>query len=130
MSNIITKKKLLLVDDDEVQLSLAVNILKGEYEVVSANSGKTDLEFLYKGYVPDLIILDLLLPNMDGWEIFKRIKAIGILNDVPVAFLTALDGTTEKNQAQEIGAADFIVKPFNQEDLLKRIAAIIAKNEK
>jgi len=124
MSNASGKRKLLFVDDDEILLSIAENMLMGVYEFISARSGKQALEIIYKGLIPDLIVLDILLPNMDGWEIFRRLKAISFLHGVPIAFLTAVQGVQEEEYAKEIGAVDYIMKPFN-ENLLDRIERIL-----
>ena len=121
------KKKILLVDDDDILLSIAEAMLEDEYYVLSAKSGKEALNYLLFKLAPDLILLDILMPKMDGWETFNRIKAVSLLKNVPIAFLTSVNGTTEKDHAQEIGAADFITKPFEREDLLKRIKTILEK---
>jgi len=67
------------------------------------------------------------MPEMDGWETFSRIKDLGIITDIPVAFLTSVHGEEEQNRAKEMGAADYIFKPFKGEDLLKRIEIILKK---
>lgn len=114
-------KKILIVDDNEVHLVIAENILKGKYNVTTAKSGKDALILLSKGHVPSLILLDVLMPEMDGWETFNKIKGISLLRNVPIAFLTSLDGVREKLYASRIGAADLITKPYDGEELLKRI---------
>ena len=115
------KKKILIVDDDEIQLLIAEAILGSEYEIITAASGKKALEQIYHGNIPDLILLDILMPEMDGFEVFNRIRAISLLQEIPIAFLTSLDGTIVMEQAQKIGATDFIMKPYSREDLLNRI---------
>jgi DNA-binding response OmpR family regulator len=125
-------KKILLVDDDETQLLTAENILKNEYEIITAQSGKEAIEFLYEGLVPNLILLDILMPNMDGWEVFNRIKAISFLQNVPIIFVTAVKRTDEEKRGYEMGAADYITKPYNKAELTERIKTTIEKhtNEK
>ena len=119
------KKKILLVDDDEIHLAIAEVILEDTYEVFTAKSGKEALDRLLHGLTPGLILLDIFMPEMDGWETFKRLKAISCLKNVPIAFLTSADGVKEKTYAQQIGAADFISKPLEREDLMNRIEAIM-----
>lgn len=121
------KKRVLLVDDDKIYLSLIGNILKNKYEVITANSGKDAMGHLRKGVIPDLILLDILMPAMDGWEVFIRIKAMNSLQDVPVVFLTSIIETAEVKHAQEMGAADYITKPYKIDDLLNRIERILLK---
>ena len=118
-------KKILLVDDSDVHLVIAVNILKDKYEIDTAKSGKEALGILSKGLVPDLILLDILMPEMDGWETFNKIKGISLLKDVPIAFLTSLDGVREKLYASRIGANDLITKPYDGEDLLLRVEKLV-----
>jgi len=122
-------RKLLLVDDDEIHLAITGTMLKGEYEIITAKSGKEALGHLLKGVVPDLILLDIIMPNMDGWETYNRIRGISLLRDVPIAFLSSLEGRNEAQQAQEMGAADFIPKSCQKDEFLTRIDAIIAKHE-
>jgi CheY-like chemotaxis protein len=120
-------KKIFLVDDDEIHLSMLENMLKNKYEVVTAKSGKDALEYLLKGAVPNLILLDILMPNLDGWETFNRLRAISFLKDVPIVFLTSVTESAEVEHAQEIGAADYITKPYKKDDLLGRVEKILAK---
>jgi len=123
------KKKILLVDDNLVQLSMVEVLLKKNYEVTSAKSGSQALDYLIHGLVPDLILLDIIMPNMDGWETFGRLKAISLLHKVPIIFLSSISEKTEIDRAMSMGAFDFISKPFNNKDLIKRINAAISKNE-
>ncbi|MCL2758962.1 MAG: response regulator [Treponema sp.] len=120
-------KKILLVDDSEVHLVIAENILKGKYNIITAKSGKEALILLSKGLVPNLILLDILMPEMDGWEAYNKIKGISLLRNVPIAFLTSLDGVREKLYASRIGAADLISKPYESVDLLNRINTILSR---
>jgi len=122
-------KKILVVDDSEVHLLIVDGILKGKYDTTTAKSGKDALAILSKGYVPDMILLDVLMPEMDGWETFNKIKGISLLRDVPIAFLTSLDGEREKLYASRIGAADMITKPCEGEELLKRVKDILEKKQ-
>jgi len=123
--------KILLVDDSDVHLMIAENILKETYNVTTAKSGKDALALLSKGgLIPNLILLDVLMPDMDGWEVYNKIKGISLLKDVPVAFLTSLDGEKEKLYASRLGAADLITKPYESSELLKRVETIMAKKPK
>ena len=117
--------KILIVDDNEVHLVIAENILKGKFEVITAKSGKEALALLSKGVVPGAILLDVLMPEMDGWETYNKIKGISLLENVPIAFLTSLDGMREKLYASRIGAADLITKPYDGEELIKKINTMI-----
>jgi len=123
--------KILLVDDSDVHLMIAENILKEKYNVITAKSGKDALALLSKNkLVPNLILLDVLMPDMDGWEVYNKVKGISLLQNVPVAFLTSLDGEKEKLYATRLGAADLITKPYESSELLKRVETIMAKQPK
>ena len=120
------KNKILLIDDNVIYLSTAASYLADEYEVFKATSGTEALGYLYDHeFTPDLIILDILMPDMDGWEVFNRIRAIGILKNVPIAFLTSVEGEREIVKARELGAADYIIKPYNMADLRVRLKEIL-----
>jgi len=122
------KKKILFVDDDAIQHAIAENMLKDEYDVFKAKSGNEALQYLYSSeFAPDLILLDILMPDMDGWEVFNRIRGISLLKKVPIAFLTALTESSDEKRAFEIGADDFIKKPYEKEELLSRIKTILEK---
>ena len=119
-------KKILLVDDNEVHLSTAELFLKGEYEIHKAKSGDEALLFLADTkFIPDLIMLDILMPNMDGWEVFNNIKALDRLKDVPILFLTSVAGDAEKKKAQDLGAVDYITKPYNMTLLKSTVGDIL-----
>ena len=122
------KQKILMVDDDAIHLEMASTLLANEYDVSTAKSGKDALGLFYQGLVPKLILLDLVMPGMDGWSTYKRIKAISGLHNTPIAFFTASDDPKDKQQAREMGAVDYIKKPYDGEDLLRRVGKIL-KNE-
>jgi len=119
------KKKILMVDDSEIDLDLAEMMLQDRFTVFPTKSGKEALDFLLRYDTVDLILLDIIMPEMDGWETFSRIKDLGHISNVPIAFLTSLHGADEQSHAKEIGAADYIFKPYTKKDLIKRIKAIL-----
>jgi CheY-like chemotaxis protein len=130
MTAINEKKKILIVDDDEIHRLTARSMLKSEYEVLAVKSGKEALDHLVHGGVPDLLFLDIVMPDMDGWETFNRIKALSYLKDVPIAFLTSLTKTTEEKRALEMGADDYIMKPYDKNVLLDKIEKILGKKNR
>ena len=116
------KKTILLIDDDDIHLTAAESLLEDEYEVYKATSGNEALKYLYnKGFIPNLILLDILMPDMDGWEVFVRLRAIGFLRKIPIVFLTSVEGEEEQKKARLLGAADYIIKPYNVTDLKSKI---------
>jgi CheY-like chemotaxis protein len=108
------KKKILVVDDDRVFLDIARNILKKEYEVITAESGKEALHLFYQGLAPNLILLDLMMPDMDGWGAFESIRRIGKLHNTPIAICSGSDDPKNIAQAKKIGAVDFLQKPCKE----------------
>jgi response regulator RpfG family c-di-GMP phosphodiesterase len=124
------KKKVLLIDDDEIHLITAELFLKNDYEVYKAKSGNEALEVLSsKKFVPNIILLDIVMQNMTGWEVFSKIKAIDFLKNVPIIFLTSIAEEEEKKRAFKMGIAGFITKPFNMTDLTSEIKEVLKKNE-
>ena len=123
------KKTILLVDDDETHLLIAQSFLKHDYKIIIAKSGDEALDYYMKGIFPDMVLLDIFMPNMDGWETYHRLKGLSILKEIPIAFLTSENDSMEEKHAYEIGAADYIMKPYDKANLLQRIARIIANAE-
>jgi methyl-accepting chemotaxis protein/CheY-like chemotaxis protein len=121
------KQKILVVDDDVVHLEMAKAVLNDGYDVYTAKSGKDALDLFYQGLVPELILLDLIMPEMDGWQAYPKIKAISGLHDTPIAFFTSSTDPKDIQHAHEIGAVDYIKKPFDKADLIKRIGKTIKK---
>jgi len=119
------KKIILVVDDDITHLTAAKGILEKDYEVETVKSGNEALAKFYQGLVPNLILLDLVMPGMDGWNIYQRIKAISNVHDVPIAFFTSSDDPQDSVRALEIGAVDFIRKPARKSDLIERVGKLI-----
>ncbi|MDR2965298.1 MAG: response regulator [Treponema sp.] len=124
------RKKILLVDDDEIHLITAELCLKDEYDIYKAKSGDEALKCLRnKDFVPDLIMLDIVMPKMDGWEVFKKIKGITAFKDTPILFLTSMDGEEEKERARTLGAVDYITKPLEMTLLKNTISEIFRIRE-
>jgi putative two-component system response regulator len=122
------KKKIYLIDDDEIHLTTAELFLKDEYEIYKANSGQEALDYITGNkFIPNLILLDITMPDMNGWEAFKKFREIDFLKNVPIVFLTAVAEDTEKKKAYKMGIADYIIKPFNMTELKSRIKEIFRR---
>ncbi len=112
----------LLVDDEKVLRDcLSYALVKEGYEVTTAADGQTALELFHK-QKPDAIVLDVMLPGMDGMELCWRIRTF---SNVPILMLTAQDQDFHKVWGLETGADDYITKPFNTRELLARIKAVL-----
>jgi CheY-like chemotaxis protein len=121
------KQKLLIVDDDSIHLDMANMVLKDEYDVYTAASGKEALGLFYQGLVPRLILLDLVMPEMGGWDTYERIRAISGLHNTPIAFFTSSDNPEDMQKAREMGAVDYIKKPASKTELLSRVGKMLKK---
>ena len=124
------KKKILVIDDDKIQLNNAGEILQSKYEVFLVKSAENGLKFLGKKEKPDLILLDISMPEMDGFEAIGKIKQIEGCKEIPVIFLTSMDGSHTEIKGLELGAVDYVTKPFVKEILLLRIAKHLSLHEK
>ncbi len=112
---------ILIVDDvDANVLLLKLLISKAGYKTMSASTGKQALEVIMSNSV-DLILLDIMMPIMDGHEVAKKLKEIPAKSKIPIIFLSALNSTEDIVQGFKLGAADYISKPFNKDELLTRI---------
>ncbi|MCL2702400.1 MAG: response regulator [Defluviitaleaceae bacterium] len=114
------RKKIFIVDDSIVKMEMAKRAVIGAYDVVTANSGKTALNML-EGEMPDLILLDVEMPEMDGYEVIQEIKSREKLKDIPVIFLTARTDAAAELFGLSLGAVDYITIPFSAPLLLKRL---------
>jgi len=118
------KKKVLVIDDEESIHTLTKVILK-DYEVTSALSGKAALVLFAQGYTPNFVLLDLFMPEMNGWETYAKMREIPRLQTVPIAIYTTSEDPKDKAHAKEVGAADYIVKPAKRSELQAKVAELI-----
>lgn len=119
--------QILVVDDDSMNLKVAEKMLSGHFEVVCVKSGEAALAFLEKGH-PNLILLDLHMPQMSGFEVMEQMEKTGILQDIPVILLTADDDKETEIKGFQMGAMDFITKPFVADIMLQRVNRILELN--
>ncbi|MCL2099278.1 MAG: HD domain-containing protein [Oscillospiraceae bacterium] len=114
------RKKIIMVDDDRIYLTLARSVLAETYDIFTVASGKTFFSLLEK-VMPDLVLLDIEMPEMNGYEIIKTLKNDEKTADIPVIFLSAMIDPESEIEGLDLGAVDYIFKPFSQDLLLKRI---------
>ena len=115
------KKKLLVVDDTPENLTVIYKLLRDTYEVIGASSGGEALG-LMAATAPDLILLDVMMPEMSGFEVCRILKKEDSFRDIPIIFITALTEEADEARGFEAGAVDFITKPFKPAILKKRIS--------
>jgi len=122
------KLKLLIVDDDPDILELLESTLESEFELIKASTGKEALEKL-KGQLPDLLVLDYMLPDLEGPQICKIIRKDPLLSNLPVLMLTGKGELEHKVEGLESGADDYMTKPVNLMELLARISALVRRSQ-
>jgi CheY-like chemotaxis protein len=127
---IVTKKIMVVDDNADVIMSIRYGLedVSKEYQVIGAESGKQCLDLLEQNEIPDLIFLDIMMPEMSGWQIFDKIKAHDSWKTIPVVFLTARTDKTAKDAGQFLGD-DFIEKPFEIKDVKNCINKILGNKK-
>jgi two-component system response regulator RegX3 len=123
MEGMLLKKVLIIEDERPMAEALRFNLEKEGYEVDAALDGESGWK-MYEGGSYDLIILDLMLPGMDGMEICREVRRTGL---TPIVMLTAKDSDIDKILGLEMGADDYVTKPFNMRELLARIKAVLRR---
>lgn len=117
------KKKILVIDDEQSICLILENFLSVDYDIVTKNDGLQALEWL-EGNLPDLIICDVQMPNMDGYQFLEKVRQRGYTKHTPVIMLSGSEASKERVKCYRLGAQDFLTKPFNPEELEE----IIKKN--
>lgn len=123
-----TRLKVLIVDDEmDTLLPLKRSLEAGNYIVVEALNGQEALDIV-RNEIPDIILLDLMLPGMDGYEVCSRLKNNALTKNIPVIMLTARDLVKDKVKGLETGADDYVAKPFNLHELKARIKSVLRRS--
>ena len=115
------KPAILVVDDTPDNLTLMSALLKDSYLVRVANNGEKALKYLQGEGKPDLILLDIMMPGLSGYEVIQQLKANPATRDIPVIFLTAMSEAQDEKKGLELGAADYITKPISPPVVLARV---------
>lgn len=117
--------QILILDDQASIRGLLVSLLEDEYEIVTGNSGMEGVQLLKGGLMPDLILLDLLMPELSGLQFLDFLRTSGIFGEVPVIVLSGAEDFHMKNRCQEMGINAFVPKPFNPLELKQKIKQIL-----
>ncbi|MCF8029526.1 MAG: diguanylate cyclase [Desulfohalobiaceae bacterium] len=115
------KASILVVDDERTNRKVLSDLLKENYQVLPAKNGEQALQRLQNDTDIDLVLLDVMMPDMDGYEVLRRMKAEEGTKDIPVIFITALDSAHDEEKGLRLGAADYITKPFHSAIVLARV---------
>lgn len=123
------RKKILIIEDDKhISKLVKYNLERGGFECVVTGTGEEALEVLNKQPV-DLIILDIMLPGMDGFETCRQIKQDSLLSSIPIIMLTAKGEEVDRIVGFELGADDYVVKPFSPRELVLRVKAVLKRDK-
>ncbi|GAB5492631.1 MAG: response regulator transcription factor [Phototrophicaceae bacterium] len=121
------QKTILVVDDDKSIVRLVSSYLEQEhFKVLKAYNGETALQILRREVI-DLVVLDLMMPERDGWDVTKTIRNDKRLADLPIIMLTARIGDTDKILGLELGADDYVTKPFNPREVIARVRTVLRR---
>lgn len=123
-----SKKHILIVDDVTINLRYIAEILKDNYSLSMAKSGEQALKILNKTAV-NLILLDVKMPVMDGFDVLRELSADKKYKDIPVILLTADNNDSTQDKGLSLGAADYIRKPFVPEEIIERIEKVLSETE-
>jgi len=113
--------RILIVDDERLNIEVLNGLLKNDYTIMVAMNGKQALNAARSKYRPDLILLDITMPEMDGYEVCRQLKADELSRDIPVIFVTAMDSSDDEAKGFDVGAVDYITKPIKSMVALARI---------
>src|SRR6516165_3749923 len=123
------KKLLLLVDDDSENIRVVHSILKDRYKIRVATNGAKALDLAKTEPLPDLILLDVMMPEMDGYQVCRHLKASQETCDIPVIFLTGKTEVADETRGFEVGAVDYIHKPFSPPIVKARVSTQLVLRE-
>ncbi|MBV5316277.1 MAG: response regulator [Desulfobulbaceae bacterium] len=123
------KPLVLIVDDMPANLNLLANLLKNAYEIRVANNGAKALELAQVEPLPDAILLDVMMPNLDGWTVCEQLKSIPATARIPILFLTAKNSIQDEEHGLNLGAVDFISKPISPPIVLARLRTHLQNRE-
>jgi len=118
-------KRILIVEDNELNLDLLVQLLEDEYELITADNGAAGVEVAQQER-PDLILMDMSLPVMDGWEATRRLKADSNVNHIPVIALTAHAMSSDEEKALATGCDSYLSKPLDEDLLFDKLDQLLA----
>lgn len=116
-----TRSTVLIVDDTPENLTILGETLRPHYRVRAAISGERALHAVTIGALPDVILLDVMMPDMDGYQVLQALQADAATRDIPVIFVTAMDSVEGETHGLALGAVDYITKPFNPDIVLARV---------
>jgi len=121
----LNRQMVLIVDDDPINIKILITILKDDYDIKFAKSGEAALNLIEK-FTPDIILLDVIMPEMDGYQVCTALKENPVTKNIPVIFITAKNQEADETKGFEIGAVDYISKPINPAIVKARVKTHLA----
>ncbi len=118
------KERILIVEDNDVNLDIFEEIFEDDFELMMVNDGQQALDVI-TDYMPKLVLLDVMMPNIDGYEVCKRIRANDKLKHIKVIMVSARAMESERKKGIEIGADEYVTKPFDEEILLEMVKSYV-----
>jgi cyclic di-GMP phosphodiesterase len=126
MNTQITKQSILVVDDTPENIQILNGVLRSHYKIKAAPSGEKALKIAQSASPPDMILLDIMMPEMDGYEVCQKLKANPVTAKIPIIFVTAMSETADEKKGLDMGAVDYITKPINPAIVLARVRTHLA----
>jgi len=121
------RKTILVIDDEIAMLKILSHVLGNSYDIITKSDGDEALYWLQQGNIPDLVVLDINMPNIDGFAFIKNLRASGFFREIPIVVLSSNNKSEDRIQCLNLGADDFLIKPFNPEELKARISGIFRR---
>jgi DNA-binding response OmpR family regulator len=122
------KKRILVVDDESEALEYISDILEERYEVFTAPGGRQALDILSRERI-DLVLLDIAMQGMDGNEVLRKIRSAPMTETLPVCIVTAIAAPKQEQNSRDMGATDYLIKPFRIETLIDKVAMLLGEQE-
>ena len=123
------KHRILIVDDEKFNIKVLTEFLHDDYKIMAAKTGEQALKAVQGSNLPDLILLDILMPGIDGYEVCQTIKNDEKISHIPIIFVTAVSEAMDAARAFELGAVDYVTKPFNPVTVKARVKTHIQLND-
>lgn len=120
-------KSLLIIDDEPSTSKVLEHFLRKDFQVVTKSDGMEGMAWLEEGYKVDMIIADLNMPNLNGKEFVRVVRASNLYSDIPIIILSGTDESSERIQCLNLGADDFMLKPFNPMEVVAKVNAILRR---
>jgi DNA-binding response OmpR family regulator len=114
-------KKILAIDDEKSIRFIIENTFNKDFEIKTMSNGKEALYWMQSGNLPDLIICDIEMPIMDGFDFIRNVRSSGFFDDIPLIMLSGKEESKDKIKCFEMGADDYVIKPFNPKEIIARI---------